>query len=42
MCTDCGWTYTADTLEPVADALERHAQKDHHHVELHRHPAVPP
>lgn len=36
-CTDCGWSFRDDDLEAVGDALERHARKERHHVELTRH-----
>lgn len=36
ICTDCGWTYRDDDDIAVTDALERHARKEHHHVELRR------
>lgn len=36
VCTDCGWTYERGDFEDVADALERHAQKEQHHVEFER------
>lgn len=39
-CTDCQWTYEDHELEAVADALERHARKEQHHVELHRRTAA--
>lgn len=36
VCTDCGWTYEEADFEDVADALERHSQKEQHHVEFER------
>lgn len=37
VCTDCSWSYESGEYEPVADALERHARKEQHHVEFSRH-----
>lgn len=35
-CTDCSWSVESEEYEPVADALERHARKEQHHVEFSR------
>ena len=35
-CTDCEWSYRSDSQETAADALERHARKEQHHVEFKR------
>lgn len=33
-CADCAWTFDHERQEQVADMLERHARKEHHHVEF--------
>ena len=35
-CTDCQWAYRSESHEAVSDALERHARKEHHHVQFTR------
>lgn len=40
VCTDCGWSYESGEYEPVADELERHSRKEHHHVEFTRNPVT--
>lgn len=40
VCTDCGWSYESADYEPVADKLERHSRKEHHHVEFTRNPVT--
>ena len=35
-CTDCRWAFEAESQEEVADALERHARKEQHHVNFLR------
>lgn len=35
-CSDCSWTYQDDDQVAAADALERHAQKERHHVDIKR------
>lgn len=39
-CTDCGWSFDEGDFEEVADALERHARKEQHHVEFERRAAA--
>lgn len=41
VCTDCSWTAQHDRQERVSEALERHARKEHHHVEVRRRPSAP-
>jgi|GEM_PF-5798079 len=36
VCTQCSWRSPATTQEAVADAMERHARKERHHVDIHR------
>lgn len=36
-CSQCSWRYRDDTQEAAADAMERHARKERHHVDIHRH-----
>lgn len=36
ICTDCSWSFESAEYESVADALERHARKEQHHVEFSR------
>lgn len=36
-CTDCSWEYTTANQVEAADALDRHARKEHHHVNIQRH-----
>lgn len=36
VCADCGWTFEDEELVTVSDKMERHARKDHHHVDLER------
>lgn len=35
-CTECRWAFQAESHEEVADALERHARKEQHHVNFLR------
>lgn len=35
-CTDCPWSYRDEDLVDVSDEMERHARKEHHHVDLQR------
>ena len=35
-CADCPWTFEDEDLIEVSDELERHSQKEHHHVDLER------
>lgn len=35
-CTDCSWHYQGTDQEDAADALERHSQKERHHVDIRR------
>jgi hypothetical protein len=36
ICTDCQWTFEGEDQIEAADALERHAQKERHHVDIRR------
>lgn len=35
-CTDCPWTFEDEDLIEVSDELERHSQKEQHHVDMQR------
>ncbi|UWG48150.1 hypothetical protein HSRCO_1872 [Halanaeroarchaeum sp. HSR-CO] len=35
-CTDCSWRYQDSDQEAAADALERHARKERHRVDIRR------
>jgi hypothetical protein len=35
-CTECPWSYRDEDLVDVSDEMERHARKEHHHVDLQR------
>ena len=35
-CTDCSWSFEDEDQVAAADAMERHAQKERHHVNINR------
>lgn len=35
-CTDCPWRFEDEDLIEVSDELERHSQKEQHHVDMQR------
>ncbi|MFW6458398.1 MAG: hypothetical protein ACOCY6_03170 [Halodesulfurarchaeum sp.] len=34
ICTDCPWSFEGEDQVEAADALERHARKERHHVDI--------
>lgn len=40
-CTDCSWGYVGNDQVDAADAFERHAHKERHHVDIRRTPMAP-
>lgn len=39
-CSDCSWSYEGNDQVDAADALERHARKERHHVDIERESTV--